>query len=130
MTTKASTNGVAKKAEAAKTATPKKEEKSPVVKMADETLKKMVEFQQTVERINELQGLVDDYSKVSDTLKGLTEFKNIQNESVQFSISDLTSDAQFTTYNSTLIAMVIGTLTEKLKAKQQELIDRILNFEM
>lgn len=130
MPTKTSTNGVAKKAETAKTTTGKKEVKNPIVKMADETLKKMVLLEETMSRINDLQKLTEDYSKVSETLKGLSDFKGGTGESVQFVINDLTSDANFTTYNSNLINIVLKELVATLKVKQSELVDRILNFEM
>ena len=126
-----SQNGVAKKAP---TKTPakaeKKEVKNPVIKMADDTLKKMVLLEETMSRANELQKLMEDYSKVSETLKGLADFKGGTGESVQFVINDMTSDANFTTYNSTLVNLVLTELVAQLKAKQSELIDRILNFEM
>jgi hypothetical protein len=67
---------------------------------------------------------------VSETLKGLSDFKGGTGESVQFVINDLTSDANFTTYNSNLINIVLKELVATLKVKQSELVDRILNFEM
>jgi hypothetical protein len=126
-----SQNGVAKKAPTkAPAKAANKETKNPVIKMADETLKKMVLLEETMSRVNDLQKLVDDYSKVSETLKGLSEFKGGTGESVQFALNDLTSDVNFTTYNSKLVELVLSELVKQLKMKQSELIDRILNFEM
>lgn len=125
-----SQNGTAKKAPAKAATTVKVEQGNPVVKMADETLKKLVLLEETMSRVNDLQKLVDDYSKVTDTLKGLSEFKVGTGESVQFTLNDLTSDANFTTYNSKLIELVLTELVPQLRKKQSELIDLILNFEM
>lgn len=123
-----SQNGVAKKPAQKKVVAPKTE--STVVAKADATLKKMVEFQQTVEKINELQRYVDDYNKVSETLKGLSQFKTDgSNESIRFVLDHMTQELNFTTFNSTLINMVIGGLIERLQAKRDELVEKILNFE-
>jgi hypothetical protein len=130
MATKSAENGQAKKPAVKKGSSAEKSQETPVVRIANEGLKKMVEFQQTVDRISELQKLVDDYSKVTDTLKGLSEFKCGTGESVQFNLQDLSNDNTFVTYNSTLINMVLTELVSKLKEKQTQLIDKILNFSM
>jgi hypothetical protein len=97
--------------------------------MADETLKKMVSFQHTVEKVNELQQLVEDYTKITDTLKNIGEFNpNGSGESIQFQLNDFSRDNVFMTYNTNLINQVISILTAKMKEKQTELIDKILNF--
>ena len=132
METTASKNGTAKKPAVKKsTASAKKPAaKGTVVNIANESLKKMVSFQQTVDRLNEMQKLVDDYTKVSDTLKRLNQFKGVSGESVQFSLEDFTHENTFTTYNTNLITVVLEILIDKLEKKQTELVDNILNFQI
>ena len=129
MPTKTGTNGQATKAQGSK-AVAKVEKKLPVTNVADEFIKKLVLLEERSSRLSELQTIMDDYNKVTETLKGLDQFKGVNGESVQFTIADLTSDANFTTYNSNLVRLVIETLKDKLKTKNDQLVDQILNFEM
>lgn len=129
MATKEVTNGKAKPDDA-RNAVAKTRRKNPTVSLEDGVIKKLVLFEEKASKISELQKLVNDYGKISETLKGLSQFKGASAESVQFTIADLTSDANFTTYNSTLVNMVIDSLSDKLKLKSNQLVDDILNFEM
>lgn len=126
-------NGVAKKASTEKT-TASKTVKTPaetaVIEMADDNLKKMVTFQQTVDRLNDLKKMSDNYSKITETLAALKVFKGASAESIQFTLTHCTDDEHFTTYNSTLINMVVDILTTKLQEKQFELVDKILAFKL
>lgn len=125
----ASTNGVAKKTPAKKKAEAPKKTTPTSVALPNNQFSKMVEFQQTIEKVEEMKKLTESYDKLTETLNGILSFKgNNAGQSVQFNLQDFTNDKNFTTYNSNLINMVVEILVEKLKVKQEEVIDNILYF--
>ncbi len=127
-------NGVAKGTATQKPKVPAKKPVTPltpeVLPIEDMRLKKIVNLQQTVDRLAELQGYVSDYNKITETLKGVGEFKSAQAKSVRFTLEDLVGDNIFETTNSNLISVVVHDLIEKLQDKQSELIDKILDFKI
>lgn len=129
MQTTASANGVAKKTPAKKAEHGKAQSPTASVPVNNQ-FKKMVEFQQTIDKLGELKKLSDDYSRISETLNGLMEFKSSSDQSIQFVLHDCTNKNEFSTYNSVLIRMVLETLITKLKEKQDEIVEAIVNFKI
>lgn len=130
MATKIAQNGTAEKTATKKAVSAQKKEENPVIKMPDLALQKMVEFQQTIDRVNDLQKLVENYTLVSETLKSIAQFKGGTGESIQFALHDYTNNNEFATYNTNLITMVVDVVTSKLNEKKQELVENILGFNL
>jgi len=127
-------NGVAKGTATVKPKVPVKKPVQPVtpkvIPLEDARLKKIVSLQARVDRLTEFQTYVSDYNKITDTLKGVGDFKSAQAKSIRFTLEDLVADKTFETTNSNLIGILVNDLIEKLQQKQSELVDKILTFDI